>query len=69
MKKKVIRLAVVLLVLAAAGAGVWVTLIRDQIESENELVLYGNVDIRQVQLAFNDSERITALLVQEGRPR
>jgi HlyD family secretion protein len=28
--------------------------------------LYGNVDIRQVQLAFNDSERIDKLLVDEG---
>lgn len=66
MKKKVIRLAVVLLVLAAAGAGVWVTLIRDQIESENELVLYGNVDIRQVELAFNASDRIAEIMVREG---
>ncbi|MFZ1100116.1 MAG: efflux RND transporter periplasmic adaptor subunit [Steroidobacteraceae bacterium] len=31
-----------------------------------ELVLYGNVDLRQVDLAFNDSERIAAVLVQEG---
>ncbi|MGA7770450.1 MAG: efflux RND transporter periplasmic adaptor subunit [Candidatus Sulfotelmatobacter sp.] len=30
------------------------------------LTLYGNVDIRQVQLAFNDSERIEKLLVDEG---
>jgi membrane fusion protein PltH len=33
-----------------------------------ELVLYGNVDLRQVQLAFNGSERIAAVLVQEGDP-
>ena len=31
-----------------------------------ELILYGNVDLRQVQLAFNNSERIAAVLVQEG---
>jgi HlyD family secretion protein len=30
------------------------------------LVLYGNVDIRQVSLAFNGSERIATLSVQEG---
>jgi HlyD family secretion protein len=30
------------------------------------LVLYGNVDLRQVALAFNNSERIAAVLVQEG---
>jgi HlyD family secretion protein len=30
------------------------------------LSLHGNVDIRQVELAFNDSERIEHMLVQEG---
>jgi HlyD family secretion protein len=30
------------------------------------LVLYGNVDVRQVSLAFNGSERIASLAVQEG---
>jgi HlyD family secretion protein len=30
------------------------------------ITLYGNVDIRQVQLAFNDNERIDKLLVDEG---
>lgn len=30
------------------------------------LVLYGNVDIREVDLAFNNSEHIDRLLVQEG---
>ena len=33
---------------------------------QRELVLYGDVDLRQVELAFNDSERIAAVLVQEG---
>lgn len=32
----------------------------------DELTLYGNVDIRQVALAFNASERIAELRVQEG---
>jgi HlyD family secretion protein len=31
-----------------------------------ELELYGNVDLRQVQLSFNNSERIAVVLVQEG---
>ncbi|MCL5099065.1 MAG: efflux RND transporter periplasmic adaptor subunit, partial [Candidatus Omnitrophica bacterium] len=31
-----------------------------------QLVLSGNVDIRQVQLAFNGNERISSMLVQEG---
>jgi HlyD family secretion protein len=32
----------------------------------NKLLLYGNVDLRQVELAFNNSERIAEVLVQEG---
>jgi len=40
---------------------------RTQSGSENELVLYGNVDIREVQLAFNGSERIAEILVEEGQ--
>lgn len=35
-------------------------------EKSDELALYGNVDLRQVDLAFNNSERIAAVLVQEG---
>jgi HlyD family secretion protein len=30
------------------------------------LTLYGTIDLRQVQLSFNNSERIAAVLVQEG---
>jgi HlyD family secretion protein len=32
----------------------------------NRLVLYGNIDLRQVELSFNNSERIAEVLVQEG---
>jgi len=35
-------------------------------ESEQQLTLYGNVDIRQVQLAFNGNQRIASILVKEG---
>jgi HlyD family secretion protein len=31
-----------------------------------ELSIYGNVDLRQVSLAFNNSERILDVLIQEG---
>lgn len=30
------------------------------------LTLYGDIDLRQVQLSFNNSERIAAVFVQEG---
>lgn len=31
-----------------------------------DLVIYGNVDLRQVQMSFNNSDRVAAVLVQEG---
>jgi HlyD family secretion protein len=33
---------------------------------QHDPTLYGNVDLRQVQLSFNNSERIAEVLVQEG---
>jgi HlyD family secretion protein len=54
-----------LLVSAAAAGGLWWWLgYRER--TPQELLLYGNVDLRQVQLAFNNSERIAAVLVEEG---
>jgi HlyD family secretion protein len=35
-------------------------------KTQDRLVLYGNVDLRQVELAFNNSERIAKVMVQEG---
>lgn len=52
-------------VVFAAGVGLAVWLVQRR-PAPAELVLYGNVDLRQVDLAFNNSERITAVLVQEG---
>ena len=62
-----LRRILVLLVIAGAVAGgfrLWQS--RHPEKSRNELVLYGNVDIRQVQLAFNNSERLAAMEVKEG---
>ncbi len=63
---KRIRIGAGIVVLAAVGAGLWFWRSRGGAEAADRLVLYGNVDIRQVQLAFNDSERIASVLVQEG---
>ena len=41
-------------------------LLRGRRDSDNMLTLYGNVDIREVQLAFNDADRIIRMFVQEG---
>ncbi len=63
---KILRAVVLILAVAGAGAFWWFHYHVSHEAAANQLVLYGNVDIRQVQLAFNDSERIASLLVQEG---
>jgi membrane fusion protein PltH len=63
MTKKLWIVAVVVVVLAGAGYFWWSA---RQDEDAKELLLHGNVDLRQVDIAFNNSERIAAILVQEG---
>jgi HlyD family secretion protein len=58
-------LIVLLILIGAATVGLTWWLTRRE-NNSRELVLYGNVDLRQVQLSFNNSERIAAVLVQEG---
>jgi len=55
----------VLLLAGALAAGYHILKEHDR-EPERVLTLYGNVDIRQVQLAFYDTGRILRLLVEEG---
>ena len=50
-------------VVAAVVGGWWLT---HHGRRDQQLALYGNLDLRQVALAFNNSERISAVLVQEG---
>lgn len=38
----------------------------NDINNDNEVNLYGNIDIREVRVAFNGSEHVSAMLVQEG---
>ncbi|HEX4024999.1 MAG TPA: efflux RND transporter periplasmic adaptor subunit [Steroidobacteraceae bacterium] len=61
---RIARLALVLVVLAAVAVALWWTLGRRP--ERTALTLYGNVDLRQVQLPFNDSERVAEVLAQEG---
>lgn len=65
MKRKILIPLVVIVVLAIAGAFVWQRT-RHQESPETAITLYGNVDIRQVQLAFNGSDRIDRMLAKEG---
>jgi HlyD family secretion protein len=60
-----LRLAAVVAVLAVAGIATWY-FINHQSASPGALVLTGNVDIRQVNLAFNVEGRIESMLVHEG---
>jgi HlyD family secretion protein len=62
MKRRLLILGLIL-VAAAAGVAFWLNR-RDN--AVREVVLYGNVDLRQVELSFNNSDRIAAVLVQEG---
>jgi HlyD family secretion protein len=62
MNKKIIIGTVLLLSGVAAAA--WYAM--RPAPGDDGLVLYGNVDVRQVSLAFNGSERIASLAVQEG---
>lgn len=64
MNKKVI--AVVLVVIAVIIISFWAWKYNNKNQKDNVLTLYGNVDIRQVSLAFEQSGRIEKLLVQEG---
>lgn len=64
MNKKVI--AIVLVILALVIISLWVWKYNNKNQKDNDLTLYGNVDIRQVSLAFEQSGRIEKLLVQEG---
>jgi HlyD family secretion protein len=60
------RLIVVIVVLiAVVGGGAWWWLSRAG-ATNGALVLYGNVEMRDVAVAFTDSGRITAVNVEEG---
>jgi HlyD family secretion protein len=62
--RRTLLIVALLVVAAAAGGALWWFTHRKP--PADELTLYGNVDLRQVQLAFNNSERISAVLAQEG---
>lgn len=65
MNQKIRRIILLLVIALGIGAGTYFYTQRKS-EPRNRLYLYGNVDIRQVQLAFHATGRIDALSVQEG---
>lgn len=67
MVKKKIAVVIILLVIAvAAGVYYWRQKSITTAADGNELVLYGNVDIREVRVAFNGSEHVSEMLADEG---
>ncbi len=60
--KKTIVIGVILAAVIAAGIWMWLRPSGDQ----NHITLFGNVDIRQVSLAFEGSERVREVRVEEG---
>jgi HlyD family secretion protein len=65
MNKKPLILLPILLA-AAAGGGYWWWRTHQGPATPSALTLYGNVDIREVDLAFVTSERVQDVLVEEG---
>ena len=63
MTKKLLLIPALLVV---AAAGYWALQGREASDRSGDLTLYGNLDIREVNLAFNAAERIREILVQEG---
>lgn len=64
MNKK--RLIILLILLLVAGGLAWFFLLRGEANENGEITLYGNVDIRQVDLGFRVSGRIETMRYEEG---
>ena len=61
------RLIALFALLAVAGAAFWSLRLRKEAETpKDRLVLYGNIDLREVRAAFHDTGRIEKLIFVEG---
>ncbi len=65
-KKKPVLLIIILILILAICVGIAAYLFFRSQTPANVLTIYGNIDIRQVQVAFYDNGRILKLYVQEG---
>lgn len=59
------RILLVLIIIAVTAVSVWWFVLREQ-NDDSTLRLYGNVDIREVELAFRQPGRLTEMLFDEG---
>ncbi len=67
MAKRILRVAVPLvLALTAIGVGLFFFLRHAHRKADDQLTLYGNVDIRQVDLGFRVAGRVAAMKLEEG---
>jgi HlyD family secretion protein len=64
--KPFIRIIILVVFVSAVIMGVRWFLQTEGNQSASELKIYGNIDIRKVDLAFNEQERIAKVLVEEG---
>jgi HlyD family secretion protein len=62
---KIVRLLLLLVILGGIAGGIAFYLLGRK-QPSSSLNVYGNVDVRQIQLAFHDTGRIQRLLVDEG---
>ena len=62
MKKKIIALIIILLI---AGLGIFFYKTNKK-DTSNELTLFGNIEIRQVDLSFQVQGLVSKLLKEEG---
>jgi HlyD family secretion protein len=65
-KARILRILVATAVLATAAA-LGYRYLQNQETPDQVLHLFGNVDIRQIQLAFHDTGRIQRILIEEGQ--
>ncbi|MDH4204221.1 MAG: efflux RND transporter periplasmic adaptor subunit [Desulfobacteraceae bacterium] len=64
--KRLIRIIILVVFVSAVILGVRWFLQAEGNQSASELRIFGNIDIRKADLAFNEQERIAQVLVEEG---
>lgn len=60
------RVPIAVILLAGAGVAGWYFWPREEAPADGSLVLYGNVDIRQVEIGFRVGGRLSAMHFEEG---
>ena len=64
--KRLIRIIILVVLVLTVVLGIRWFLQANGNQSASELRIYGNIDIRKANLAFNEQERIDQVLVEEG---